>query len=64
MNQNRLPFNFRNPILYQLLLLIFVLQSINSQAQTNMITIVLGQNSVTVVRPRETLARLDYAGSS
>jgi muramoyltetrapeptide carboxypeptidase len=38
MNQNRSLFNFRNPILYQLLMLIFVFQSFNSQAQSKMIT--------------------------
>ncbi|RTZ02417.1 LD-carboxypeptidase [Flavobacterium sp. RSP49] len=38
MNQNQFTFTSRYSILYQLLLLIFVLQSFNSQAQYNMIT--------------------------
>ena len=38
MNKNQLTFTPRRPILYQFLLLIFVLQSFNSQAQYNMIT--------------------------
>jgi muramoyltetrapeptide carboxypeptidase len=38
MSQNRFLINIRNPILYQLLLVIFILQSFNSQAQNHMIT--------------------------
>lgn len=38
MSQNRFLINIRNPILYQLLLIIFILQSFNSQAQNHMIT--------------------------
>mgnify|MGYP003617325176 FL=1 len=38
MSQNRFLINIRNPILYQLLLVIFMLQSFNSQAQKHMIT--------------------------
>ena len=38
MSQNRFLINIRTPILYQLLLVIFILQSFNSQAQNHMIT--------------------------
>ena len=38
MSQNRFLINIRTPILYQLLLIIFILQSFNSQAQNHMIT--------------------------
>ena len=38
MNKNRSTVTTRLPVLYQFLLLIFVLQSFNSQAQKNMIT--------------------------
>ena len=38
MHQNRSLINIRNPILFQLLFVIFILQSFNSQAQNHMIT--------------------------
>lgn len=38
MNKNRFPFKTHYPVLYKFLLIIFVLQSSNSQAQSQMIT--------------------------